>query len=158
MNTIKTDKRLSIYKIYDKPYDEIFIDELPLDEYLDKIYPGKDIKGLVPTISGWLIDKKDEEIVWDRIIPTSNLNTICPILVCPDDQDYYCTTVVVEIENREDIITWKRFGFNKKYDFRNYEMIGKEVEWFEDVIKLDFYYIEYKHVITKIRSNKESET
>ena len=130
MNKIKTEKKNSIYEIFDIPYDDLVIDGVTIDEWLDSKIPDNNIKGLVPTVSGWFLDDKDEEIIWERIIPENNQKTICPILICPDDQDYYCTTIVVEIENTKDRIFWNKFGLNKKYEFRKYQTIGEEVDWY----------------------------
>ena len=158
MNKIETRKRYSIYKIYDIPYDEIYIDDVSLDELIEKIMPNNQIRGLVPATSGWFEDEKDEEIVWERIIPSEGMKSICPILICPDDQDYYCTTIVVEIENTKDRIFWNRFGYNKKYEFRKYATIGIEVDWFLGFERMEFDYSEYVNVMRTIKENRISET
>ncbi len=57
MNAIRTEKKKSIYEIYDVPYDDIMVDGVSFDELLDSMIPGRGIKGLVPAKSGRLIDK-----------------------------------------------------------------------------------------------------
>jgi len=158
MNKISTIKKYSIYDVFDIPYNDIVIDNLSIDELFDLLLPNNSIKGLVPTVSGWFIDEKDEEIVWQRILPNIGEKTICPILICPDDQDYFCTTIVVEIENNENKIRWNRIGVNKKYEFRNYESIGSEVDWFLNGMNLEFEIEEYKNTLAIIKKRKSEET
>lgn len=158
LNQIQTKIKKSIYKVFDVPYYDIYIDGITIDDFLDERNPMKNLKGLVPTTSGWFLDEKDEEIVWERILPVENGKTLCPILICPDDQDYYCTTIVVEIENKLGKIFWNRFGFNKKYEFRNYDTIGKEVDWLKNTEVLEFDKDEYKKIVNLIKENKKSET
>jgi hypothetical protein len=158
MNAIRTEKKKSIYEIYDVPYDDIIVDGVSFDELLDSMIPGRGIKGLVPAMSGWLIDKKDEDLVWGRLIPPLQSVQICPLLICPDDQDYFCTTIVVEIENSLTTFRWNRVGINKRYELRKYELIGMDVEWFPDIKPFEFDADEYRNTINRIRENRERGT
>jgi hypothetical protein len=155
MNAIRTEKKKSIYEIYNVPYDDIIIDGVSVDELLDSMIPGKGIKGLVPATSGWLIDEKDEDIVWERMIPPIYSKRICPLLICPDDQDFSCTTIVIEIENTRTTLNWNRVGINKRYEYRKYDLIGMDVEWFPAIEPFEFDAEEYRNTFRKIRENRE---
>jgi len=151
MNTIETKVKSSMYEIYDVPFDDIVIDGISIDAWLDSTIPNRGIKGLAPTTSGWLMNKHDEKIVWDRLFPADNQTTICPILICPDDNDFWCTTIVVEIEAKGDFVYWNRFGLNKKYEFEKYDTIGSDVEWFQSVGRLKFNANEYSETFNLIK-------
>jgi hypothetical protein len=154
MNAIRTEKRRSIYEIYDVPYDDIIVDGVSFDELLDSMIPGRGIKGLVTATSGWLIDEKDEDLVWERLIPPIDTKNICPLLICPDDQDFSCTTIVVEIENSCATLKWNRVGINKSYEFGKYDLIGRDVYWFPDIEPFEFGAEEYRNAIKTIRGNR----
>jgi hypothetical protein len=155
MNKIEIKKNKSDYAIYDIPFNDIMIDGVFLDKLLDDIFPGKNIKELVPPFSGWLINKNDEEILWKRIIPKNNEPTILPILICPDDQDYSCSTLVAKVKKENNSIYWQKFGFDKSSaEFNKPENIGLKVEWFEDKITFEFNYNEYSDVFKFLKSEK----
>jgi hypothetical protein len=151
MDIIKIKKNKSIYPIYKKEYFDLTINGVFLNEYLDRIVPGKDIKGLVPTFSGWLANERDEKIVWERILPGPQKTAIVPILICPDDQDYSCSVIVVEVINQEDGVYWNKFGLNNSYDPQHPEIIGSNVDWFDQAKPLIFNNEVYKKVVLNLK-------
>ena len=49
----------------------------------------------------------DVRFVWNLI---NRKKAIVPILMCPDDLDFSCVVLVVEVEKTENTIIWKRAG------------------------------------------------
>ena len=43
-------------------------------------------------------DPKDREFASRSIIPNCGEKVISPIFICPEDIDFWCTTIVVEVE------------------------------------------------------------
>jgi len=152
MNQIEVKLNKSIYPIYDKYFKDIFIDGQSLDLFLDNIFPDLNIKGLVPPFDNWLMNKKDEIILWERILPYNDKNTILPVLICPDDQDYSCSVIVTNVINKNNMIIWKNFGFDTSYQINNNNEIGKIVNWFNKEIELIFDFDQYKLVVDKLKN------
>jgi hypothetical protein len=80
--------------------------------------------------------------------------------MCPDDADFSCTIIIVEIENKNDeIISWNKIGLNKtdvwNKDLRKYEyeLIGQNVEWFDKIDPLKFCINEYKKMIDLFKTD-----
>jgi hypothetical protein len=94
-----------------------------LDRLLHNSAPELQIEGLIPTLLG-LFDSKEHEIVWDRIIQSS----VCPILMCPDDCDFWCSLVVVDIHVTDNTVKWERLGIDQS-ELNQASDIGSEVEW-----------------------------
>lgn len=103
MNKISLDFNKSIFPIYESPYQEIKIDDefsvsVISNSILDK-ENSEWIKGLVPSYSGWLYNENEEEYVFQHLTPQNK--SLCPILICPDDQDFSCSVLLVEIIRKE---------------------------------------------------------
>ncbi|GAO43340.1 hypothetical protein [Flavihumibacter petaseus] len=113
------------------------IDGYWLDEKLDEIYPNNMYKGLIPTLVYWMEQEDEKAIVWKRILPDENETTICPILMCPDDNDFSCTLIVAEVRNCGDLIQWKHIGIDKTKKWEA-EKVGSTVEWFDKFEELNF--------------------
>ena len=152
MNSILIRKNRSIYPIYDFTYPDIAIDGIFLDERLDQMYPGKNIRGLVPPFSGWLSDPDNELILWDRVLPPPGEIAVLPLLICPDDQDYDCLTIVTKVSIVGDHVQWQDFGFDHSYECMKPEMIGTAVEWFPHKDRFLFSLQEYREAIECLRS------
>lgn len=149
MNTISSKITKSIHKAYDTPFWGLNIDDKPLDEYFEYAFPGNEILGLIPVCSGWLTNKDDEEYFWKMILPPIRSKTTCPILICPDDQDYSCTTIIAEIHNAGDCINWCKIGISLS-DGRNYEEFEKMTKWLEMKFSIRFTHSEYKAALSII--------
>ncbi len=65
----------------------------------------------------------DVRFVWNLI---GREKTVLPILMCPDDLDFSCIVLVVEVEKLEDTVLWKRAGYvyEKDYDFNEEKQRG----------------------------------
>ncbi|MEA5429703.1 hypothetical protein [Arcicella lustrica] len=113
------------------------IDEYWLDEKLDELYLNNMYKGLIPTLVYWMEREDEKAVVWKRILPNENETTICPILMCPDDNDFSCTLIVAEIRNCGDLIQWKQIGIDKTKEWEA-EKAGSTVKWFDKFKELNF--------------------
>ena len=113
------------------------IDGYWLDEMLDELYPGNMYKGLIPTLVNWMEREDEKAVVWKRILPNENRTSVCPILMCPDDNDFSCTVIVAEIRNCGSLVQWKQLGIDKTKDW-DAEKIGSIVAWFDTFVELNF--------------------
>lgn len=127
------------------------IDGYWLDEKLDELYPGNMYKGLIPTLVYWMEREDEKTVVWKRILPGENETSICPILMCPDDNDFSCTLIVAEIRNCGQLIQWKQLGINKTKEW-DAENVGSTVEWFDNKFpELNFPKADYLTMIENFR-------
>jgi hypothetical protein len=126
------------------------IDGYWLDEKLDELYPGHMFKGLIPTLVYWMERDDERVVVWDRIFPNENETAICPILMCPDDNDFSCTLIVAEIRNCGESIQWKQIGIDKTKEW-DAEKVGTSVEWFDKIQELNFSRNEYLAMIENFK-------
>jgi hypothetical protein len=149
MNSIKGILDKSDYESYDD-FLNFQVDSYWLDEKLEEIYPGNMYKGMVPTLLFWMEIEKEREIVWNRILPDEGQKTICPILMCPDDADFYCMLIDAEIENTGTTIRWNRIGIDRTKEFEP-EKIGSTVEWFDKVKQLEFEINEYTDMLNEFK-------
>ncbi len=97
-----------------KPFPILAIDGLSLNQWMNQFLELKDglsILSLVPA-QGWLIDEQENKTAWELLKTTEDQSssTIVPLLICPDDLDLTCTTLVVEQVQMDSKIIWKRFG------------------------------------------------
>ncbi len=152
MNTIKA-------KLDKSDYNEnwfflnYYVDNYWLDEELDKVYPGNQYKGLIPTLLYGLMDK-EEKIVWKTIFPDKGGISICPILMCPDDYDFSCTLIVAEVENYGSFIQWKQLGVDKQTKWFDDE-IKYNINWFPDFQSLNFEFNDYQKMILDFKEQYE---
>jgi len=143
MNRLEIIGVKSIYPLYTDSYDEIVIDGSSLDTIFDRMLPGNNISGLVSPVGGWLIDKIDELYFWNRITQDGVGLFICPLLICPDDMDYSCTTVMVRIRVEEEFVFWPECGIRVEYTWRKYKLMNQGISWSAIAHPLKFKRAEY---------------
>lgn len=151
MDKIEVKNNKSIYEVYDNEFLDIYINDQPLHFYLDNKLPGNKILGLVPPFDGWLIDKEDENILWDRLIPEEGKTTILPILICPDDRDYVCTVVVTKVIFGQETVYWQHFGMDNSETQNNPAAVGTKVNWLNHNDRLTFSKEEYLREVRRFR-------
>lgn len=149
MNKIEGIQDKSDYKDY-WDFINFRIDGYWLDEKLDEPYPDNMYKGLIPTLVYWMEREDEKAIVWERILPDENETTICPILMCPDDNDFSCTLIVAEIRNYGGLIQWKQIGIDKTKEW-DAEKVGSTVEWFDKINELNFSKQDYLKMLETFR-------
>lgn len=113
------------------------IDGVALDEWLESgTMRSQKFAGLVPAL-GNLIQRDEESIAWQRILPLPGCTTIAPLLVCPEHKDFSCMVVLAEVFHGENQIIWKRFGINVA-SAASPDDIGSTVEWIPELGPLVF--------------------
>ncbi len=134
----------------------IAIDGEPLDHIIAKFDPTGDLalKGLVPTLLDWLDNEEEKRVAWERILPEEGQTTFAPVLMCPDDCDFWCTIIIAEIERRKDEIVWKRIGRDIGRIGGKPDSVGNEVEWF-DQEEFIFYTTNYIKFIKEFEKKKQ---
>jgi len=135
MDSIKAVKGLSPY-MGQNEHLSIYINGVRFDEMLSKI--NESYRGLIPA---WL-DYYDREFAPSMrekqyVLEKTKLSdepTLLPIMLCPDDFDFSCTVITVEVICEQDTVIWKRFGIDTTpFDSNETELpkcIGKEITWF----------------------------
>lgn len=109
MNTLEI-KRLKTPSDYET--DVFVIDGKPLYEYLIEWLNGNEQLLYKPDVLEicWTNDYDFEgDAKFMRYVLSQNA-AITPILSCPDDFDFSCTVVVVDVVKQNDIVIWKRIG------------------------------------------------
>ena len=109
MNTLEI-KRLKTPSDYET--DVFVIDGKPLYEYLIEWLNGNEQLLYKPDVLEicWTNDYDFEgDAKFMRYVLSQNA-AITPILSCPDDFDFSCTVVVVDVVKQDDIVIWKRIG------------------------------------------------
>jgi len=152
MNSIKAEIDKSEYG-----YDDFLnyrIDDFWLDEKLDSMYPGNWYGGTIPTLTFGMEIKKEEEIVWERFLPSDGQKTNCPILMCPDDNDFSCTIIIADIENSKHSIKWNKIGIDVTTDL-DPTKIGSKVDWFDKIEQFEFAKSDYIEMINRFKKGFE---
>lgn len=144
MNKIESKIDKSDYENY-PDFLNILIDNIWLDELLQNCKPDR-IKGTIPTLCFGMEDRREETIVWQRFFPKTGETTVCPILMCPDDNDFYCICIVAEIHNNGQTIIWQRIGDDAS-DVTDAKNVGTKVDWFHEFQRLEFSIADYTNVV-----------
>ena len=158
MDSIKAIRGLSPH-CGDREHLCIFINGTRLDEILSKIEASN--LGLVPSLLDWYDEsfppsKKEKQYVWGQA-KLEGETKILPILLCPDDFDFSCTTIVVEVIDRGETVLWNRFGVDvTEFSPDEVELpkyIGKKVNWFLDIKPFVFSKSEYVKCLDSFEHN-----
>ena len=138
IEAIKGKLPFPLYK--DREFLFVFINGERLDEYITN-HVSNDYRGLIPSLLDFYSkdyepSKREKEFVWAQIKLDEKIK-ILPILLCPDDFDFSCTVVVVEVISEIDTVIWNRIGvdvsrFNPDKE-GVFKYIGDTVEWFDDI-------------------------
>ena len=120
-----------------EPHLMILIDDVPLGELLERFAPDIQSADLVPAWLGWMIDDREQAVVWQRMVPLDQGKVRVPILICPDDLDFSCSLVVAELEAGPDRILWLRMGLDAT-ESDEPARVGEKVHWFEEMPVLVF--------------------
>ena len=154
MNTIKAEIDKSDYGTDDFP--NLKIDNFWLDEKLEEVYPDNMYKGLYPTLLFAMEIEQERKVVWNRVLPKIGEITICPILMCPDDNDFSCTIILAEVENCGKTIKWNRLGIDKTTEY-NAKKVGSKTEWFEKINGFEFSKADYEMMLSEFKKHYQKE-
>ena len=134
-----SNKNFYIIKIDGKSLEDIILENQP-----------EIIRGIVPTLLNWLENQEESKVVWERLMPGEFQKSNLPILMCSDDVDFWCTLIMVEVEQDENYIYWNRFGLEISNAMTPNE-IGKEIKWFQGIPPLVFEKENYENVMEEFR-------
>jgi len=145
--------------LYNNEHLCVFVNGVRLDELLSEV--NKNYLGLVPALLDWYDENftpsvKEKEYVWNQVKLENGIK-ILPILLCPDDFDFSCTTIVVEVIDNSDTVVWNRFGADiTEFSADEVELpkyIGKKIEWFHNIKPFIFSKKDYLKCIDLFKSN-----
>ena len=144
MHTISVETAKSAF--VDEPHLVIIVDGRPLDLVLHAHDTQYELNGLVPTLLGWLADEAETAIVWERVLPPDGETAVAPMLMCPDDLDFFCTLVVVEVETSAEAVRWTRLGLDESPQAVLPRGVGSVVKWFDGLGPFTFDKARYREM------------
>lgn len=106
----------------------VHIDDIPMGELLSRFTGNNLYKDLC---CAWLLNdlevtsfrRGESRYIWTLLREKRNCNI--PILICPDDMDFWCTVIVVQVKFLESKVIWNRFGsFTEKIDLAKLRASG----------------------------------
>lgn len=136
MDKIEIQEYQTRYAIRNHPM--IFVNGKSLDELLLEHIDDEVLLGLIPSIT-WLWDDGEHQKAVERFVIETIGSTAVPILVCPDDADFSCTVLIVEVEFCDEIVKWSRFGLDRSTGSE----IATTVDWFKNSPGYSFRKSEY---------------
>jgi hypothetical protein len=134
-------------KFVDEPHLVIMVDGVPLDELVDAALPGSNLAGSVSSLLGWFANEEDNAVPWQRILPEVGCTGYAPILICPDDLDFWCSVVMVEVVAERDVIRWDRLGL----DASSGGTVGACIRWVQSPGPYVFSRAEYERCLAAFR-------
>jgi len=132
----------------------IFIDGVPFGELLEKYAPDIGAAGLVPTWLGWMIEEREQAVAWERMVPPAAGKVRVPVLMCPDDLDFSCSLVIVDLEAEPGRILWSRTGLDATQS-DDPAQVGDRVNWFEGMPALSFRRDDYEACVKAFQKEAE---
>lgn len=135
--------------LFGAEFAHVFVNGERLDTFLAARLHAPNLDDLVPAWLPWwgtdVDDRAESEYVRSRTTPRSTASAL-PILLCPDDYDFACTCVIVEVVADDDVVRWRRFGLNETEFSPTRPVpryIGGPVAWFPEPLSLAFDRAEY---------------
>jgi len=127
----------------------MMIDNVQLDELISKISIEGHVNGLVSTLlNGWMHNKEESEIIWNRIKLEPNEITMVPILMCLDDCDFSCTIIIAEMILKNEKVYINKLGIDETSTSSSEpNTVGKNVSWIKDLGSYVFDQIEFENCI-----------
>jgi hypothetical protein len=133
-------------KFVQEPHLTITVDGVPLDELLETAVPDANVAGLVSSLLGWFDKQEDNALPWERILPNVGCTGYAPILICPDDLDYNCTVVMVEVVAEPEVVRWDRIGYASGPG-----TVGSCIRWLPGVGPYRFSRTDYVRCLSEFR-------
>lgn len=131
----------------------MMIDNVQLDELISKVPIEGHINGLVSTfLKGWMYNKEESKIVWNRIKLEPNVIRMVPILMCPDDCDFSCTIIIAEMILKNEKVYINKLGIDETSTRSSQpNTVGKNVYWIKDLGSYVFDQIEFENCIEEFK-------
>ncbi|MGV3599166.1 MAG: hypothetical protein ACO1PI_14975 [Bacteroidota bacterium] len=148
-STIKAEMRKTIFAAHE--HLAITINDETLDVYIDEFYPEEEYLGLIPTLLPVYADEKEYQMVLDRILPKEGKTTLAPVLMCPEDLDLSCTTIVAQAKTQGDYVIWEKLGLDISGGENFPEGIGTKVQWLGQIKPIYFKKSEYVECLAEFK-------
>ncbi len=94
--------------------DDVFVCDLLAQASKNDIYKG--------LFCSWALkgfSNGEDKYIWE--LTDNKISSNLPILLCPEDQDFFCIKVVAEVIYTENTVTWNRIGLVNIFDWDNEE-------------------------------------
>lgn len=140
-------------KFASEPHLAILVDGEPLDELLHRVCPDLDLSGLIPAWLDRMIDDSDQQVARDRMAPPAEGRLRVLLLICPDDLDFSCSTVIADVIASEAEVEWTCLGLDRT-ESHSSDDIGRDVEWFNEVGPMRFARSEYDACVAAFRAEQ----
>jgi hypothetical protein len=131
----------------------MMIDDIQLDKIVSTTGNKGHITGLFSTLlNGWLDNKKESEIVWNRIELKSNEIKMVPLLMCSDDCDFSCTIIIAEMKLEKEKVYIKKLGLDETSTRHlNPNTVGRNVNWLSELGPYIFDQVEFENCIKEFK-------
>ena len=139
-----------------EPHLVITIDGTPLDQLIADSTENSGLLGLIPAWLDDLTDPAERAVVWNRIDQPNGSNVAVPVLMCPDDLDFWCTVVLADTTFSPDFIIWHALGVHAGGSEGLPDSIGCEVNWFTGAGPFQFSREDYDSCVAKFKLNLEA--
>jgi len=132
---------------FHEPYLDLEIDGRLLGHVAADVLDDPSFCDLVPCLLPWYEDpdrERELQISRERFLPPTGTTTIAPVLMCPDDLDFWCSIVVAEITRTASTVRWTHLGLSRAHNRELPDGVGNRVEWAEPSIPWEFAIDEYQ--------------
>lgn len=121
------------------------INEVPIELWLAQHLDHPDLKVHGLSLM-WLIDEDEDALANRRIIPAANgTSTLVPLLVCSDDMDFACSTLMSEQVIEGDVVRWQRFGRSETGGLE----VGASTCWYPDSKPVTFALADFNQALSE---------
>jgi hypothetical protein len=120
------------------------------DTFPDLYSRGRYRETQVPTLVGGLDDRAKVQEVIDNLLPPEGQSRTCLIYGCHDG---CCAYAYIEVQHRDDLVAWTRFGLNAAYT-GNAKGASTGVEWLVDFEPLYFALDEYQAMMESFEAKR----
>ncbi|MFJ9867753.1 hypothetical protein [Streptomyces sp. NPDC101165] len=141
-------------------FAHVFVNGQRLDTLLATRLHEPDLDGLVPAWLHWWGADVESQAGFDYVRSRTKLQGLTcelPILLCPDDYDFACTCVIVEVIAANDVVRWRRFGLNNTEFSPQRPLprhIGEPVDWFSEPLSFVFDREEYIACVREVSGGR----
>ncbi|QIK69130.1 hypothetical protein G7062_02010 [Erysipelothrix sp. HDW6C] len=109
---------------YNQEISMPYIDGEPLNIHLSKQTSDKSLAQLW---SAWEGLNNVNEQAYIKQLLCYQIDGIVPILICPDDMDLSCITIVADVKSTNNTVYWKRVGVLKAKNWSNQKWVSSGI-------------------------------
>ncbi|HYG17016.1 MAG TPA: hypothetical protein VEC12_14760 [Bacteroidia bacterium] len=146
---IKAEMRKTVYAAQE--HLAIVINDELLDVIIDEEYPEENFLGLIPTLLPVIPSREEQDLVWERFKPEPGKPKMVPVLMCPEDLDLSCTTLIIKVIDFGEYIIWEKFGMDISGANGYPQSLGSRVEWLKKIKPMYFKKEQYMEMLEAFR-------